>query len=84
MKLIGQEELRLASMLGRSGVEQAAYGVDGLTALADDARHVGTASLGGENVFAVRLRMGEEYLVRVTSEPAEDEVEEFLHVPENC
>jgi hypothetical protein len=28
--------------------------------------------------------MGKEYLVRVTGEPAEDEVEEFLHVPVNC
>jgi len=71
-------------MLGRSRAEQTADGVDGLASLADDTGHIGTAGLGGENGFAVHLRVGEENFVRMPGKPAEDEVEEFLHAPKNC
>ena len=66
-------------MLDRTGVEETADGVDGLTALANDTGKVGLPGLHGVDVFALHCGMGEEDFVGMASEAAQDEVEEFLH-----
>jgi len=76
---IGDDEADFAAVFGRAGVEQAADGVDGLAAFADDAGQIGLLRLHGVDVFAVDRGVGEENLVGMTGEPAEDEVEKFLH-----
>ena len=76
---IGDDESDLAAVFGRAGVEQTADSVDGLSAFADDAGQIGLLRLHGVDVFAVDRGVGEENLVGMTGEPAEDEVEKFLH-----
>ena len=76
---IGNDQAHLAPVLGRAGVEEAADGVDGLAAFADDAGQVGLPGLHGVDVFAVHRGMCEENLVGMAGEAAQDEVEEFLH-----
>ena len=76
---IGNNKAHFAAVLGRAGVEQAADGVDGLAAFADNARQVGLTRLHGVDVFAVDRGMREENFVGMAGEAAQDEVEEFLH-----
>ena len=76
---IGDDEAHLATVFGRAGIEQTADGVDGLSAFADEAGQIGLLRLHGVDVFTIDRGVGEENLVGMTGEPAEDEVEKFLH-----
>lgn len=76
---IGNHEAHIAAVFGRTGVEETADGVDGLTALAYDAGQVGLPGLHGVNIFALHRGMGEEDFVGMAGEAAQDKVEEFLH-----
>ena len=76
---IGNHEAHLAAVFGRTGVEETADGMDGLTALANDAGQIGLPSLHGVNIFALHRGMGEEDFVGMAGEAAQDEVKEFLH-----
>jgi hypothetical protein len=78
-KSIGHDQLNLASVLLRTSGEEAANGVNGLAVLADDARHVSAGDSGGEDILPRHFRVGNEDLVGMTGEAAEDEVEELLH-----
>ena len=75
---IGNNETDFAAVFRGGGVEEAADGVDGLTAFADDAGQVGLAGLHGVDVFAVDRGVGEEDFVGMAGEAAQDEGEEFL------
>jgi len=79
MGSIGQDELHFGAVLGSRGIEESADGLDGLAPLADDAGHIGLPETGLEDILALDRGVREENLVRMTGEPAEDEVEEFLH-----
>lgn len=76
---IGNHEAHLAAVFSRTGVEKTADGMDGLTALANDAGQIGLPSLHGVNIFALHRGMGEEDFVGMAGEAAQNEVEEFLH-----
>lgn len=76
---IGNDQAHLAPVFGRTGVEETADGLDGLTAPADDAGQIGLPGLHGVNIFALHRGMGEEDFVGMAGEAAQDKVEEFLH-----
>lgn len=76
---IGNHELHLAAVFGRTGLEETADGVDGLTALADDAGQVGLPGPHGVNIFALHRGMSEENFVGMAGEAAQDKIEELLH-----
>jgi hypothetical protein len=77
--LIGDNQAHLAAVFGRGGVQQTADGVNGLAALADNPGQIRLPRLHGVDILAVDGGMGEEDLVRMAGQAAEDEVEEFLH-----
>lgn len=78
-KSIRDQEADFAAVFGCGGVEESADGLDGLAALADDARKVGSAGLHGKDIAALDGGVRDERLVGMRGEAAEDEIKEFLH-----